>query len=145
LHNALPGKVLNAYCPPSGGGKFDAILQFQKTAKSDEGRQGQAALCVLAVLPEVKNVFIVGEDVDIFDPYDVQWALTTRFRPDLDLTLIPGIRCHPGDPTQKQFYDPQLRDNGIAYKAIYDATVPFEHKEKFYRPEFLAVGTEGFL
>lgn len=137
MENSMPGKVLNAYCPPSGGGKFDVVLQFQKTSKADEGKQRQAALGALAILPELKNVFIVDEDVDIFDPYDVQWALTTRFRPDLDLIQIPGVRCHPGDPTQKQFYDPALRDNGLALKAIYDATVPFEHKDKFQRPEFM--------
>lgn len=145
LHDAQPGKVLNAYCPPSGGGKFDAIIQYKKTSMADEGKQRQAALGVLAILPEVKNVYIMDEDVDIFDPYDVQWALTTRFRPDLDLVLIPGVRCHPGDPTEKQLYDPNLRDNGIAYKAIYDATAPFEHKDRFWRPEFLDVDVSEFL
>jgi len=145
LHEAQPGKVGNVYCPPSGGGKFDAIIQYQKAGKADEGRQRQAALGVLAILPEVKNIFIMDEDVDIFDPYDVQWALTTRFRPDLDLILIPGVRCHPGDPTEKQFYDPNLRDNGIAYKAIYDATAPFEYKDRFWRPEFFDADVSEFL
>jgi len=145
LHKAMPGKVLNAYCPPSGGGKFDAIIQFKKSTQADEGQQRQAALGVLAVLPETKNVFIVDEDVDIFDPYDVQWALTTRFRPDLDLILIPGVRFHPGDPTGKQYYDPNLRDNGIVYKAIYDATGVFEHKDKFWRPEFMDADVSEFL
>jgi 4-hydroxy-3-polyprenylbenzoate decarboxylase len=144
MEKALPGKLTGAYCPPCGGGKFNAVIQFCKNARPDEGTQRQAALGVLAVLPEVKNVFIVDEDVDIFDPYDVQWALTTRFRPDLDLILIPGVRCHPGDPTEKQFYDPNLRDNGIAYKAIYDATVPFEHKDKFRRPSFSDVDVSEF-
>jgi 4-hydroxy-3-polyprenylbenzoate decarboxylase len=139
LENAMPGKVLNAYCPPSGGGKFNAVIQFKKTSKADEGKERQAALGVFAVCPEIKNVFIVDEDVDIFDPYDVQWAMTTRFRPDLDLIVIPKVRCHPGDPTQKPFYDPQLRDIGLAYKAIYDFTVPFELKERFMRPEFREV------
>ena len=145
LENAMPGKVINAYCPPSGGGKFDAIIQFKKTNKSDEGKQRQAALGALAVCPEVKNVFIVDEDVDIFDPYDMQWAMTTRFRPDKDLIVIPGVRCHPGDPTQKPFYDPQLRDMGLAYKAIYDFTAPFDIKDKFLRPEFVDADVSEFI
>lgn len=140
LERSMPGKVLNSYFPPSGGGKYNAIIQFKKSVQPDEGKQRQAALGVLAVLPEVKNVFVVDEDVDIFDPYDVEWALTTRFKPDLDLLHIPGVRCHPGDPTSKQLYDPALRDNGIAYKTIYDATVPFEHKDTlFRRPEYMDV------
>jgi UbiD family decarboxylase len=145
LESAMPGKVLNAYCPPSGGGKFDAIIQFKKTVKADEGKQRQAALGALAICPELKNVFIVDEDVDIFDPYDVQWAMTTRFRPDKDLIVIPNVRCHPGDPTQKQIYDPQLRDIGLAYKAIYDFTVPFDAKEGFERPEFMNVDITEFI
>ncbi len=145
LHNAMPGNVLNAYCPPSGGGKFNAIIQFKKNNIKDEGKQRQAGLGVLAVLPEVKNVFIVDEDVDIFDPYDVQWAFTTRFRPDLDLILIPGVRCHPGDPTEKQFYDASLRDDGIAYKAIYDCTGLYNFKDRFYRPEYTNVDISEFI
>ncbi|MCD7787249.1 MAG: UbiD family decarboxylase [Oscillospiraceae bacterium] len=136
---AVPGLVQNVYCPPSGCGKFDIIVQVQKKSPADEGKQRQMALGALGVLPETKNLFIVDEDVDIFDPYDVQWALTTRFRPDLDMICAPGVRCHIGDPTEKQFYDPNLRENGLGTKVIYDASVPFKLKESFWRPEFMDV------
>ena len=145
LDKALPGLVKNAYAPPSGGGKFNMILQVKKRSVKDEGNQRHAALSVFAVLPECKNVFIVDDDIDIFDPYDVEWALTTRFRPDKDLITIPGLRCHIGDPTEKQYYDPSLPDNGIAHKAIYDATCPFEHKDKMWRPRFKDVNVEDFF
>ena len=52
---------------------------------------------------------------------------------------VPGVRCHIGDPTQKKFFDPDLWDNGIAYKAIYDATVPFPLRDKFVRAEYQEV------
>ena len=145
LDKALPGFVKNAYSTPSGGGKFNMILQVKKRSKKDEGNQRHAALSVFAVLPECKNVVVVDEDVDIFDAYDVEWALTTRFRPDKDLIQIPGLRCHIGDPVEKQFYDPLLPDNGIAYKCIYDATVPFEHKDKMTRPDFMPVDLNKFF
>ncbi len=139
LDRAMPGKVVNAYCPPSGGGKLNGILQFRKSVPQDEGKQRQAALLALGTAPEMKNLVLVDDDVDIFDPYDVEWALTTRFRPDKDLVTIPGVRCHIGDPTQKKFFDPDLWDNGIAYKAIYDATVPFPLRDKFVRAEYQEV------
>ncbi len=145
LDKALPGFVKNAYCPPSGGGKFNIIVQVSKTGLKQEGNQRQAGLSVFAVLPECKNVVLVDDDVDIFDPYDVEWALTTRFRPDKDLITIPGLRCHIGDPVEKQYYDPLLPDNGIAYKAIYDATCPFEHRDKMRRPGFAPVNLSDFL
>lgn len=139
LGRAMPGKVVNAYCPPSGGGKLNGILQFRKSTPQDEGKQRQAALLALGTAPEMKNLVLVDDDVDIFDPYDVEWALTTRFRPDKDLVTVPGVRCHIGDPTQKKFFDPDLWDNGIAYKAIYDATVPFPLRDKFVRAEYQEV------
>ncbi|MGI6072584.1 MAG: UbiD family decarboxylase [Lachnospiraceae bacterium] len=145
LDKALPGLVKNAYAPPSGGGKFNMILQICKKSLKDEGNQRHAALSVFAVLPEVKNVFLVDDDVDIFDPYDVEWALTTRFRPDKDMITIPGIRCHIGDPTAKKYYDQTLYDDGIAHKAIYDATCPFEFKDRMWRPRYIDVDINDFI
>jgi len=145
LERAMPGKALNVYCPPSGGGKLSAVIQFKKSVQSDEGRQRQAGIGALGTCSELKNVIIVDEDVDIFDPHDVMWAMTTRFRPDKDLIVLPGVRCHPGDPTQKQFYDPQLLDVGLAHKSIYDCTVPFHAKNEFERPEFMEVDVSEFM
>ena len=79
-----------------GGGKLNGILQFRKSTPQDEGKQRQAALLALGTAPEMKNLVLVDDDVDIFDPYDVEWALTTRFRPDKDLVTVPGVRCHIG-------------------------------------------------
>ena len=141
---AVPGLVRNVYCPPSGCGKFNAVVQVKKKSPADEGKERHAALGILGVLPETKNLFLVDDDVDIFDPYDVEWALTTRFRPDLDLIQIPGVRCHIGDPTEKQTYDPTLRENGIGTKCIYDATAPVKLKDSFWRPEFMSVDEADF-
>lgn len=145
LDSAVPGFVLNAYSPPCGGGKLDMILQVKKRTIKDEGNQRYAGLCTFSVLPEVKNVVVVDEDVDIFDPYDVMWALTTRFRPDKDLITIPGVRGHQGDPTEKRYYDPGLPDDGIAHKAIYDATCPFENKTAMHRPGFPDIDPNDYI
>ena len=45
---------------------------------------------------------------------------STRFRPDLDLILIPGVRCHPGDPTEKQF---MMRPYGTMVSLIRQFTI----------------------
>ncbi|MDR3295797.1 MAG: UbiD family decarboxylase [Clostridiales Family XIII bacterium] len=145
LDRAMPGKALNVYCPPSGGGKLSAVIQFRKTEATDEGRQRQAALGALAACPELKNVFLVDEDVDLFDPHDVLWAMTTRFRPDKDLIVISGVRCHGGDPSQQPFYDATMSAPGLAHKSIYDCTVPFRAKEEFLRPDFMEVDVSEFF
>lgn len=145
LGDALPGLVQNAYCPPSGGGKLNVILQIKKKSPQDEGRQRQAGILALGIAPELKNVILVDEDVDIFDPYDVEWALTTRFKPDLDIEYIRQVRGHIGDPVGKQYYDPSLRANGLSTKAIYDATVPFDLKDKYVRATYMDVDVSDII
>lgn len=136
VDKAMPGKLLNVYAHSSGGGKYLAILQFKKSVKSDEGRQRQAALLAFSAFQELKHVIVVDEDVDIFDSNDVLWAMNTRFQGNLDTTFIPGVRCHPLDPSSSPDYNVTIPDVGIACKTIFDCTVPFDAKEHFIRSNF---------
>ena len=139
LEKAYPGKVKNVYCASPGGGKYIAVIQFCKTVPSDEGRQRQAALLAFSAFAELKHVFLVDEDVDCFDMNDVMWAMTTRFQADIDLIPIPGVQCHPLDPSNGPEYASHIRARGIACKAIFDCTVPFDQKERFARAKFMDV------
>ena len=145
LEKALPGKVLNVYAHRSGGGKYMAILQCKKTVHIDEGKQRQAALLAFSAFPELKHVILVDEDVDIFDTNDVLWAMNTRFQADRDIVMIPGVRCHPLDPSSNPAYSPSIRDIGISCKTIFDCTVPFDLKDHFHRAPFLDVDPEKWL
>ena len=53
------------------------IIQFKKRSKNDEGRQRNAALLAFSAFSELKHVFLVDEDVDIFDMIDIIWAMPT--------------------------------------------------------------------
>lgn len=139
VERAMPGKVKNVYCASCGGGKYVAVLQFCKKTASDEGRQRQAALLAFAAFSELKHVFVVDDDVDCFDISDVMWAMTTRFQADVDLIPIPGVRHHPLDPSDDPTISPSIRDHGIACKAIFDCTVPFNQKHRFRRCPFKEV------
>ena len=139
IEKAMPGKLLNVYCPSAGGGKYMAILQFRKTQASDEGRQRQAALLAFSAFSELKHIFLVDEDVDPFDVSDVLWAMNTRFQGDADIITIPGVRCHPLDPSNDPSCSPSIRDHGIACKTIFDCTVPYDQKERFHRSRFLEI------
>jgi 4-hydroxy-3-polyprenylbenzoate decarboxylase len=92
-----------------------------------------------ASFAELKHVILVDEDVDIFDINDVMWAMTTRFQADVDLITIPGVQCHPLDPSNNPAYQPGIRATGVACKAIFDCTVPFEQKARFERAKFMDV------
>lgn len=145
VERAMPGRVQNVYAHSSGGGKFIAVIQFKKTVPSDEGRQRQAALLAFSAFPELKQVILVDEDVDIFDTNDVLWAMTTRMQADVDIVTIPGVRCHPLDPSNDPACSWSIRDHGIACKTIYDATVTFNQKARFQRAKFMEVDVKKFL
>ena len=141
---AMPGRLLNVYSHSAGGGKYMAVMQFRKSVPSDEGRQRQAALLAFSAFSELKHVILVDEDVDPFDSSDVLWAMNTRYQGDTDTIFIPGVRCHPLDPSESPEYNPMLRDRGLSCKVIFDCTVPYHLKEMFKRSEFMDVDPSRF-
>lgn len=145
LEKAMPGKVKNVYAHPSGGGKYLAVLQVKKTVPTDEGKQRQAALLAFSAFSELKHVILVDEDVDLYDTDDVMWAMTTRFQGDRDIVTIPGVRCHPLDPSSDPEYSPNIENRGISCKVIFDCTVPFHLKDKFKRAQFMEVDPEKWI
>ena len=145
VEKAMPGRLQNVYCGSAGGGKYMAVLQFKKLSPSDEGRQRQAALLAFSAFSELKHVFLVDEDVDCFDMNDVIWAMNTRFQGDEDIITIPGVRCHPLDPSNDPTCSPSIRDHGIACKTIFDCTVPHDQKERFVRARFMEVDPKHWL
>lgn len=145
VEKAVPGRLLNCYCATPGGGKYLAVLQIKKSSPADEGRQRQIALLAFSAFSELKHIFLVDEDVDPFDMNDVLWAMNTRFQGDADIITIPGVRCHPLDPSNDPSMDPSIRDHGIACKTIFDCTVPYDQKDRFQRCQFKEVDPKHWL
>lgn len=145
VERAMPGRLVNVHAAPCGGGKFVSIIQFKKNSVNDEGRQRQAALLAFSAFSEMKHVFLVDPDVDIFDMSDVMWAMTTRFQGDNDFITIPGVHCHVLDPSNDPAFDPSIRHHGIACKSIFDCTVPYAVQKDFHRCKFLEVDPAKWL
>lgn len=145
IEAGLPGRVPNVYAHPAGGGKYLAVIQFKKNSPMDEGRQRQAALLAFSAFSELKHVILVDEDVDIYDSNDVLWAMTTRYQGDVSTVFLPGVRCHPLDPSQSPQFSPSIAASGISCKTVFDCTVPYHMKERFQRAPFQEVDISRFL
>jgi len=65
--------------------------------------------------------------------------MNTRLQGDVDIITIPGVRCHPLDPSNRPEYNPMIRDRGIACKTIYDCTVPWAMQDAMTRAPFLDI------
>ena len=140
VDRAIPGKVKNVYNPPAGGGKLMTIMQIHKDNPADEGIQRQAALLAYSAYKELKTVWLVDDDVDIFDMNDVVWTMNTRFQGDQDIMVLPGMRNHPLDPSERPQYDPKsIRVRGMSSKTVIDGTVPFDMRDQFKRAAFKKV------
>lgn len=58
------------------------------------------ALKVVKAGAFAKNVVVVDEDVDVHDPNQVLWAMSTRFQGSKDITVVPGYTGNFLDPSE---------------------------------------------
>ena len=63
------------------------------------GEARNAIMAAFGSLANVKNVFVVDPDIDIFSDEQMEWALATRFQPDRDFVVASGFRTLPLDPS----------------------------------------------
>src|SRR5215213_2589578 len=78
-----------------GGCAFwHAIISIRKQA----GEGKNALLAALSVM-DLKHVVVVDDDIDVFDPADVEWAIATRVQGDRDIMIVTNARAKPLDPS----------------------------------------------
>jgi 2,5-furandicarboxylate decarboxylase 1 len=55
-------------------------------------------LAALSVM-DLKHVVVVDDDIDVFNPMDVEWAIATRVQGDRDIMIVSNARAKPLDPS----------------------------------------------
>jgi 2,5-furandicarboxylate decarboxylase 1 len=63
--------------------------------------EGKNALLALLSVAEVKLAIVTDDDIDIYDPDDLDWALTFRVQADHDVLIVSGARGKHIDPSVK--------------------------------------------
>jgi gallate decarboxylase subunit C len=133
ISDAITGNIVNCYCSPAGGGKLLAFLQFVKKGPLDDAIVRQSGLAAFSAFHELKNVFLLDDDVDIFDHEDVMWALSTRFQGNHSIMSIENLNGHPLDPSQNPLFSRGISEIGTTNKTVFDCTIPFKLRENFTR------------
>jgi 2,5-furandicarboxylate decarboxylase 1 len=87
--------ITGLHIPPYGNG-FSAIVQVKKT---NPGEPYNVAMAAFTAHVNIKQVIVVDPDVNIYDPADIQWALTNRVDWSKDIFLVEGAQGHEMDPT----------------------------------------------
>jgi 2,5-furandicarboxylate decarboxylase 1 len=62
--------------------------------KKQAGEGKNALLAALSVM-DLKHIVVVDDDIDVFNPTEVEWAIATRVQGDKDIMIIPGARAKP--------------------------------------------------
>lgn len=130
LQKTIPN--VNAVCLPEGGCcRFHAVVQISKRFESDGMHAIVGTLCPTEASRDIKWVVVVDDDIDPFDPMQVQWAIATRSQWDRDLLLVPRMGMAL-DPSAISRTPPAVRQLGdvLSTKAGLDATIPLDVPER---------------
>jgi UbiD family decarboxylase len=124
IYRAVAGvtEVKNVSLTRGGCGYLHAVIQVRKNT---EGDAKNAIMAAFAAHTSLKHVVVVDEDIDIFNPEDVEYAIATRVRGDKDLMVITGVRGSSLDPCRLE--------NGTNAKIGIDATMEMGREAKFIR------------
>jgi 2,5-furandicarboxylate decarboxylase 1 len=97
--------------PPQLGRDFIGIVQVN-TSRCRPGIVNTLLAATSAVMPRLKFVIAVDDDINLYDLTDVMWAVATRCNPNVSAQLLHG--------TMTSFLDPS--SGGLTGKLLLNAT-----------------------
>lgn len=126
------------YLDHGGCGFYGTVIQLEK----DRAGIGKEAIKeTFKVFESLQRVVAVDSDVNLYDPNDVNWAITTRFNPDTDLVILENQPAHILNPMVRINPD---RKSGTVTKMGVDATVPYPRTKAFERVSFRDVHLKNY-
>jgi 4-hydroxy-3-polyprenylbenzoate decarboxylase len=111
------------------------IFQVKKRRLSDEGMQRNILSAALGMARGLRIAVVVDEDVDIYQPEEVLWAITTRANMSADMIFgAAGGKGLAFQPAERVSAGPAVSQStgGVAI----DATVPLADKAHFTRAKY---------
>jgi len=129
----------DVYITPGGCSWLHAVVQIKKRNPDDGKKAIEAAFKGHRSL---KHCVVVDDDINIYDPNDVEWAIATRFQAYKDAVIFPKQRGSSLDPSG----DLTEGKKATTCKMGLDATIPFQKTGKgFKKEEYRRVDLKKFL
>jgi len=129
----------DVYITPGGCSWLHAIVQIKKQNPDDGKKAIEAAF---KGHESLKNCVIVDDDINIYDPNDIEWAIATRFQADRNALILPNQRGSSLDPSGNLAEGKKA----TTCKMGLDATIPFDKTDKgFKKEEYKKVDLKKFL
>ncbi|MBT5255381.1 MAG: UbiD family decarboxylase [Euryarchaeota archaeon] len=108
-------ECLDVHMTEGGCGWLSAVVKIKKVNQDDAVKAINAAL---AGHRSMKMVTIVDEDIDITDPVRVEWAMVTRWQPDVDTIILSNQKGSSLDPSRNE--------DATTSKVGFDATISLD-------------------
>ena len=129
----------DVYITPGGCSWLHAVVQIKKQ-DADDGKK--AITATFEGHKSLKHCVVVDEDINIYDPHDVEWAIATRFQADKNAIILsnqPGSSLDPsGNLTEGK--------KATTAKAGFDATAPLISTGKgFKKVDYVKVDLNKYL
>jgi len=121
-------KCKDVYITPGGCSWLHAVVQIKKQNLNDGKKAIEAAFKGHRSL---KHCIVVDDDINIYDPSDVEWAIATRFQADKGAVILPKQRGSSLDPSG----DLTEGKKATTCKMGLDATIPFKKTDKGFKKE----------
>jgi len=115
----------NVLVTMGGGSWLHGIVQIEKKDTDDSKKAIEAAF---NGHKSMKHVVIVDDDVDIYSPNAIEWAIATRFQGDKDLIIKPDQPGSSLDPSSKH----EAGKKTLTTKIGVDATIPTDVDKSKY-------------
>jgi len=129
----------NVLVTMGGGSWLHGIVQIEK---KDPGDPKKAIEAAFNGHKSMKHVVIVDEDVDIYSPNAIEWAIATRFQGDKDLVIKPNQPGSSLDPSGKH----EAGKKTLTTKIGVDATIPTDvDKRKYEIVKYNKVDIDDYL
>ncbi|MCX8195229.1 MAG: UbiD family decarboxylase [Candidatus Micrarchaeota archaeon] len=121
---------------PGGCSWLHAVVSIKKKSEEDGKKAIEAAF---RGHKSLKHVVVVDDEIDIYDPASVEWAIATRVQADKDVIIKPNEKGSSLDPSA----DPHTY---ATCKMGIDATKPLvAHGKNFERAEWKKVDAKKYL
>jgi 2,5-furandicarboxylate decarboxylase 1 len=129
----------DVYITPGGCSWLHAVVQIKKQ-NPDDGKKAIAA--AFEGHKSLKHCAIVDDDISIYDPNDVEWAIATRFQADKNAVILPNQRGSSLDPSGDLTEGRKAR----TCKMGLDATIPWGKTDKsFVKERYRKVDLNSYL
>lgn len=109
---------------------FIALIQIDKKNEDDPFRVIEH---IISSHPYAKIIVVVDKDVDVDNPQEIDWAISTRFQPDKDMLVksdLPGFMLDPSSEGGEMAFETPILITKTSKLGI-DATKPIDQPERF--------------